>query len=169
MSDIESEVGYFSLMDLANADTTAIAPILSRIPSPGVYVVKGVSVEGKQGEPNEKGPGLISFNFVAEVLEARLVDKAKDPQKEVGRKLSESYTIWPDQVDELIGLLKGRYQKVGLDHSGRLGGLPGAEPGFLDRMVDHIFLLRVYTFKTKTGVERAGFDWIGVPEAGEAA
>ena len=126
MADIENETGFVSLMDLANTNTDSVATVLTRLPAAGVYTVKGVSVEGKQTEANEKGPGLIQYLFVTEVLEAKLVDKTKDPQSLTGRKLSDSYTLWPDQMEELIGLLKGRYQKVGLNNLGNPGGVPGA-------------------------------------------
>lgn len=157
-------------MDLATANTDGIAVVLSRLPAIGVYTVKGESVEGKQGEAKEVDgamrPGLISYNFITEVLEARLVDKNIDPITLVGRKLRDNYTLWPTQMDELIGLLKGRYQKVGLPHAGNMGGVPGAIPGWLDNMVGHIFKIRVYSFMSK-GQQKVGFDWIEGVEMAE--
>jgi len=157
--ELESST-FMSLADMAAMNTDNIAVLTSRLPEAGVYIVKGDAVVGRQSEPRSPDePGLISFNFSAEILQANLLDKTKDGERLVGRKLNENYTLWPDQVSDLIGLLRGRYQLVGLDNTGILGGVEGMEPGWLDGMVGHVFQIRVRRYTGKSG-EKASFDWL---------
>lgn len=161
MSDLEAQTGFLSLQELAGMSTDDIQTLTSRVFPAGVYDVEGVSVEGKQGEVRDDGkPPLIRFNYRYKVLGGTPVDKTIDPETLVSRELTESYTLWPDQLKELIGLLKGRYQKVGLQNSNApLGGVPGQEPGWLDGFVGHQFQLRVRTYVSK-GETRVAYDWL---------
>lgn len=160
MSELEAQTGFLSLAELASMDTDAIQTLTSRVFPAGVFDVIGVTVEGKQGEPQDDRPPLTRFNFRYKVVGGTPVDKDVDVETLIGRELSESYTLWPDQMKELIGLLKGRYQKVGLQNSNMpLGGVPGAEPGWLDGFVAHEFQLRVRTYISK-GETRQAFDWM---------
>lgn len=163
MSELESETGFLSLAELASLNTDDVTTLLSRVAQPGMYVVLGKSVKGAQSESEGKAP-LLRYGFAYEVESAELVDKKIDSETVVGRTLTESYTLWSNQIQELLGLLKGRYQKVGLPNSGMpLGGVEGAEPGWLDTFVGHRFVLRVRTFISK-GESRAAFDWVGPVE-----
>lgn len=158
---IESQAGFMSLAELAAMQTDEIQTLTSRNPDAGIYIVKGTGVTASQSDPRtpEEAP-LFSFGFEAEILQADLVDKAKDVERLVGRKLRERYTLWPTDFREAIGLLKGRYQIVGLPNVGALGGVEGQNPGWLDGMINHIFKLRVRAFTDSKGVERVGFDWM---------
>jgi len=157
---MESEAGFISLLELANTVTDEISTLLTRNPAAGIYTVVGELVEGSQKDAIEDKPPLIQFKFVAEVLDCKPIDKKVDPQTLVGRKLNEVYTLWPADMEQLLGLLKGRYQKVGLSNKGNLGGVPNAAPGWLDGMVGHIFQMRVSTFM-QNGQERVRYDWVG--------
>lgn len=167
MSDeLEAQTGFLSLAELASMDTDSVQTLTSRVFPAGVFDVSGVSVEGKQGEARDDGrPPLTRFNYRYKVEGGTAVDKDVDVEQLVGRELTESYTLWPDQMKELLGLLKGRYQKVGLQNSGMpLGGVPGMEPGWLDGFVGHQFQLRVRTYISK-GETRQAFDWMEKPKA----
>lgn len=167
MADVET--GFVSLLDLANTNTDEVAVVMSRLPAVGIYTVKGDTVAGSQSEPKDDKPPLIRFKFTYEILDVKPVDKSVDPQTLVGRKLSESYTLWPAEFEQHIGLLKGRYQKVGLSNKGNMGGVEGAAPGWLDSFVGHILQIRVYSF-TSNGQEQRGYDWVGpAPTADETA
>ncbi len=162
-TELESTTGFLSLAELASLNTDDVATLLSRVAQPGIYIVVGKAVKGAQSEAEGKAP-LLRFNYQYEVESAKLVDKKIDPETLVGRVLTESYTLWSNQIQELLGLLKGRYQKIGLPNSGMpLGGVEGMEPGWLDTFVGHRFTLRVRTFISK-GETRAAFDWVGPVE-----
>lgn len=165
MTDIQQDVG-FSLMDLASFNTDEISVVLSRNPPGGVYTVKGLGVAMKMGEPKDDKPALPRMAISVETLEAKLIKKDQDPATLIGRKLTIPYTLWPNDMQNSIGLLKGMYQKVGLPHTGVMGGVEGAAPGWLDGIVNHMFQIRVFTF-TRNGQEQVGFDWLA-PAAIEA-
>lgn len=164
----EVETGFVSLMDLANTNTDDVATVMSRLPAVGIYTMKGESVVGSQAEPQDGKPPLIRFKFTGEIMDVKPTDKKVDPQTLIGRKLSETYTLWPAELEQHIGLLKGRYQKVGLPNTGNMGGVEGQAPGWLDGMTGHIFQMRVYSYMSK-GQEQRGYDWIGAaPTADES-
>lgn len=156
---IQNEAGW-SLADLAGMDTSEVAAITSLIPAVGVYTCKGLEVKGGQREKQDDKPPLFYFNFVGEILEAKLVNKDIDTTKLVGRKLTESFTLWPSNFRDLIGLLKGRYKTIGLPNEGaRLGGVDGQEPGWLDNWVNHVYKVRVSHFM-QGGEPRARFTYL---------
>lgn len=160
----------FSLMDLANTNTDGVRTLLTRLPSSGLYTFELLDVKGSQGEPDENGrAGLIRYKFDYKTLDVKPIDKKIDPLTLIDRQLSESYTLWPSAMEEMIGLLKGRYQKAGIPNLGNMGGVEGGAPGWLDGGVGRIIQVRVYTFMNK-GQERVGFDWVGgnPAEAAEA-
>jgi len=164
----QADIG-FSLMDLANTNTDAVRTLLTRLPPNGLYTFSLEDVKGSQGETDDQGrPGLIRYKFDYKTLDVKPVDKKIDPLTLIDRNLSESYTIWPSAFEEMIGLLKGRYQKAGIPNLGNMGGVEGAAPGWIDGGVGHIIQVRVYSFMNK-GQERVGFDWVGGNPSEEAA
>lgn len=167
MSDIESS-GFISLADFANLNTDDIAAIASRVPDAGVFHVRGEKISASLSEANEKGPGIYRFNFSLLILDGKPIDKSKDIEKLLGKKINQSYSIYPKDMNEGIGLLKGMYQKVGLPFSGMApGGVEGQPPGWLDTVIGHEFDVRIRTAPDNTGNMRAYFDWL--PPAKEAA
>lgn len=168
---VEQQTGnFFSLAELAAFNTDEIEAIESRTPEPGVFRVKGISASMKQGEASDDGkPGLVRVAWVLEIVDGKPVDKSKDIEKLIGRKLTQSFTLWPDDIVELLGLLKGMYQKVGLPNNGILGGVEGKEPGWLDTVVNHEFDIRVRTAIVKSGDKRAFFDWLKPEEKKDEA
>jgi len=169
--EMENEVGFFSLSELASMDTTALPALTSLIPAAGVYFMRGEDVKGGENQSqDESKPNLFYFNFVGEILEAKLVDKSIDPETLVGRKLTDNFTLWPNQFKELLGLLKGRYKTVGLVYDGpRLGGVDGQEPGWLDNWVGHEYHVKISHYTDKGGNVRARFTYMKPQndEAGE--
>lgn len=161
--------GTFSLADLAATNTDEIAVLTSRLPEPGIFTVRGTEVGAKEVGNDPNKPKLVQFGFKAEILEAEPHDKLVDKEKLIGRTLSEGYTLWPENLAESIGLLKGRYMLVGLPNTGRMGGVEGEEPGWLDGIVNHIYKIRVRRYTNKNGQEQAGFDWLKVEQAEESA
>lgn len=157
---VESETDVFlSLAQLAMMNTDDVATITSRVPPAGIYHVLCKKVEGKEAEPVEGKPPLIRFAYAYEILWAKPTDKNVDGEKMIGRVLTESYTLWPSDVEAGIGLLKGRYQKVGLPNTGMLGGDPSGEPGWLDGALEAEFDIQIRT-GVKDGEQRAYYDWV---------
>lgn len=163
MSDIENEV-EFSLAQLAEIDTSDLKAQVSRLPPAGIFLVRGV--DAKAGESRQEGkPPLFNIAFESEILEAKPLDKDKDPESLVGGKLKDRYILWPSDFQEALQLLMGRYMVIGLEHKGRLGGVEGGEPGWLDNYPGAIHRIRVRHFTDKNGVDRAGFDWLPAEDA----
>lgn len=159
VNPVEENMGL-SLSALAEFDTTGLSAMTSRLPPKGIFLVrdKSVMLTEKPSQDPDK-PNLYMVTFKYECLEATLADPEVDAEAMVGREFTETYTLWPDQMQELIQLLMGRYKKVGLEHHGRLGGVAEMEPGWLDGVVDHVFNLRIRHWTTKSGNEQAGYDW----------
>lgn len=160
MSDaIQSEAG-FSLADLANLDTDDIQVLMSRLPAEGIFVVRGTEVKAGMNEPKDDKPPLMYFQYQMEILDAKPLDKKVDPETLVGKNLRERYTLWPKDLAEILGLLKGRYKTVNLPTAGVLGGVEGQEPGWTDGIVNHVFRVRVRHWEGKTGQVNVQFDWL---------
>lgn len=165
---IENEAGFMSLADLAAMDAQAegIAVLTSRLPAAGMYVVRGKEVRATESR-KEGEPPLFAFILGTEILDAKLMDKEADGERLVGRSLTERYTLWPSDFKEAVGLLMGKYKIIGLPFDGRMGGVEGQEPGWLDGLTGHVFQIRVRHFTDKNGNERAGFDWLPYKQEGE--
>lgn len=167
---IENEVGMdgLSLAQLASLDTTEIRAITSLIPPAGVFRMRGLEVKGGQSQPQEGKPPLFFFNFASEVLGAKLVDKSLDPEQMVGRRITDSFTLWPAQFQDMIGLMKGRYKTIGLPNEGpRLGGVEGQEPGWLDQWTNHEYTVKISHYTDKQGNPRARFAYMKADSDGQ--
>lgn len=168
-----SDETMFSLADLAQLNTDDISAKLSRAYIPGIYNVIGKSVKMTQLESKKEGePGLIQVAFVYEVLSATATKKTEQEEIErmIGRDIRDSYTIWPNDIRDSLALLKGRYQKAGIENSGMgVGGVEGQEPGWLDNVVNAQLGLKIGSY-VKDGETRNRFDWakpVAIAEAAE--
>lgn len=151
----------FSLADLANMNTEQVRELTSLVPAVGIYRVRGVEVKTSQSEPQDNKPPLFTISFVNEILSAKPVNKEIDPESLVGRRLTDSHTLWPNQFTDMIGLVKGRYKTIGLANNGpRLGGVEGQEPGWLDGIVGHDYEVKVNHYIDKQGNTRARFTYL---------
>lgn len=157
--EMNVETGMFSLADLAAMATDDIATLMSRLPDEGIFVVRGTEVKASQTEGKEDQPPMFAVSFQYEVLAAKPLDKNKDPESYIGRVLRERYTLWPKDFTEMVGLLKGRYQTVELPNAGNFGAVEGAEPGWVDGVVGHVFQLRIRHWTGRNGQNNASFDW----------
>src|SRR5690606_24336630 len=124
---------------LAETNVDDVVAITSRVWPAGIARVRGKAISAQERESNKEGePPLFIFTFTHEILAYQPTDKTVDPETLNGRDLKESYPIWPKDLIESIGLLKGRYQKAGIPNSGMpMGGVEGKEPGWMDLMVNH--------------------------------
>jgi hypothetical protein len=169
---MESEAVFLSLADIAGMSTDDIAPILSRVPESGIYRMKCKGAVLKSQEAAEEGkPPRFSVGYRYEVMFAKLVDKNIDANALIGRTLSENVTLWNNTQSALIesiGILKGRYQKVGLATSGAMGGVEGSDPGWIDGAVEAEFNVGVRKSMIN-GEPRAFYDWIKPDPKFEAA
>lgn len=164
------DMSGFSLADLGNTETDEIKAIESLLFTPGLYDVKIISMNlgqlpAKEGL-DDKGNSYAPLFFVDEkyeVLEAEPLDKAIDPEGLQGRTISNRTTFWARSMPEFqeqIGLLKGRFQKAGLDNTGKIGGVEGGEPGWLDNAADEIIKIKVtHTKPNDEGVQYQRITW----------
>lgn len=154
--------GDLSLADLANLDTSDMAIVMSRLPMEGLWTVRGKSVALGKSDPKEEGQMplfRIGFKFESIKIEPTNPPEDFDPAKTVGRKLSDSTTLWPDAFQQEIGIIRGKYKRVGLPSDGKLGGMEG-NPGWLNNIEDAIFVLKVRHAEVK-GESKAFIDWVG--------
>lgn len=166
----------FSLADFANTTTDEIKELDSLLMPMGTYAVKVVSAQLGQGEAKEgidekTGMPYLPLFYLErkyEVLECNLVDKSLDNQRFVGRTIKDRVTFWPSDIESHIGLLKGDYKRVGLPNSGRMGGLEGAEPGWIDNAVDQLIGLKC-TYYKQNGEDRARWKWFKLDDADSEA
>ena len=164
------EMNGFSLADLGNTETDEIKAIESLLFTPGLYDVKIVSMalgqlpakEGLDDKGNPYAP-LFYVDEKYEVLEAEPLDKAIDAESLQGRTITNRTTFWARSMAEFqeqIGLLKGRFQKAGLDNSGKIGGVEGGEPGWLDNAADEVIKIKVTHSKPNDeGVQYQRITW----------
>lgn len=148
-----------SLAQLAEMNTDDIPTLTSRAAPAGVFRIQCKFNGGKESEAVEGKDPLIRFGYGYTVLMAKPTAKDVTPESCIGRVYNESYTIWPSDYLGTIGLLKGRYQKVGLPNTGRVGGMEGAEPGWLDSADTAEFDIQVRT-GIKDGEVRNYWDWL---------
>lgn len=164
------EMNGFSLADLGNTETDEIKAIESLLFTPGLYDVKIVSMalgqlpakEGLDDKGNPYAP-LFYVDEKYEVLEAEPLDKSIDAESLQGRTITNRTTFWARSMAEFqeqIGLLKGRFQKAGLDNSGKIGGVEGGEPGWLDNAADEVIKIKVTHSKPNDeGVQYQRITW----------
>ena len=175
----EITLGFESLADLADMNTDEIKSLDSRLFPEGIFAVRGTEAllsksekEGIDPETNEPFLPLFALNHKFEILEAKPLDKGIDPESMVGRVLTQRRTFWPKSFLEEIALVKGDYEKIGLETAGRMGGAEGSEPGWIEGIVDHTFALKVTHSKpNKDGTQfvRINFLKIKKQETDEAA
>lgn len=170
-----SNVTGFSLADFADQVTDEIKALDSLLPPAGTFAIRCTDAalgenEAKEGIDQNTGlpyPPLYFTGYKYEILEAKPIDTSIDKDSLVGRVLNERYTFWPSGMNDAIGLLKGRYAKVGLSNTGRMGGLEGKEPGWIDGAKEHIFGIKIRHANTKDGSARAYYSWFAL-EVGES-
>lgn len=166
----------FSLADFANTVTDDIKALDSLLPPAGTFACRINSAmlgenETKDGiDPQTNEPYLPLFfaEFKCEVLEAQPLDKDIDPSTLIGRVINDRFTFWPSAFNDMIGLLKGRYKKVGFDINGRVGGMEGGEPGWLDGANEKIIGLKI-VHRTRKDDTRAYFSWFKLEEGEDSA
>lgn len=168
MSKLEM-TAEFSLASFAEMETDDIKALDSLLPPAGIFAMKVTSAQLGQNPPKEgidEDTGLpylplVYLQFKYEVLDAQPADKAVDPETLLGRTWSERFTFWPKQLQDNIALLKGRYAKAGVPNSGRMGGLEGGEPGWIDGIVEEIIKVKIrHSTNKTTGNTNAYFDWM---------
>jgi hypothetical protein len=161
--------GGLDLATLADMDTEEVKGITTILFPEGIAAVKITEArlgqtQVAEGEVDEKGNPKIPQPFVQfgfEVADFQPTDKGLDGEDFIGRKLSERHTLWTSELKERIALLKGTFEKCGLSTSGKLGGLEGGEPGWLDEAVDQLIMIRIKHSRPRNpGDEpRARYKW----------
>lgn len=160
---------FDSLASFASYDTSGVEGITTLLPDEGIFMLEGTEAGLSQSDPKEEGQQkLTRFAAQGKILMAFPTDKSIDPEKLVDRKLTWSETLWPDRIQDYIRLLIGNFQKIGIDTTGKMGGVEGAEPGWLDKIVGYQFAVKVTRFKRKDGTEGSRVSLIS-PEDFEAA
>lgn len=161
--------GGLDLASLADMDTDEVQGITTILFPMGIAAVKITEArlgqtQVAEGEVDKDGKQKIPQPFVQfgfEVADFDPVDKTLNGEDFIGRKLSERHTLWTSELKERIALLKGTFEKCGLSTAGKLGGLEGGEPGWLDGSIDQLIMLRITHSRPRNpGDEpRARYKW----------
>jgi hypothetical protein len=166
----------FSLNDMADMVTDDIKELDSLLMPAGVYAVKVTQAmlgqnDAKEGldDNGEPYPPLFYLQRKYEVLELNPLDKTVDADKYVGRTINDRFTFWPADFQDRIGLLKGDYKRVGLANSGRMGGLEGGEPGWIDGAVESMIGLKCKHVKKASGDFIAVYNWFKLDDPNSEA
>lgn len=143
----QSEVEEFSLADIAELDSTAIAEVRFESLPAGVYLFRGVSA-GFEDTTNRDEERRIVAKWVMEVAEVKSVidrDYKTDEQKEslVGKKHTEKTYVVPEKAAEGLGMIRAFLADIGLPNEGPFGGVEGSEPGIVDGFVGHEFVGKI--------------------------
>jgi hypothetical protein len=164
----------FSLADFSEQVTDEIKALDTLLPAAGSFAVKINDLalgenDVKEGIDPKTGAPYLPLFFVAfkyEILDGEPLDRTVDIEGLKGKVLNDRHTFWPSAMNDMIGLLKGRYAKVGFENVGRLGGLEGGAPGWLDSAREGIIGLKI-KHAVRNGETRANFSWFALEE-GEA-
>lgn len=170
----------FSLADLAGQDTDDIKALESLLFPQGLYTTKVISLTlgmtpAKEGLDDAGNPFLpmIYLQERYEVLEATPLEKDVDGEALVGRQISNMTRFFFKNERELyeqIGLIKGRFQKAGLDCTGVMGGVEGGEPGWLDNAAEEIVDVKVtHSRPNAEGTQFQRVTWQKMKKQEEAA
>jgi hypothetical protein len=130
----------FSLADLADLDITDVQELRMESLPGGAYTFKVVSAEATEGQKKDTMEKQFSIEFGFEVVEVKAVtERGVDKESIVGKKHKERRYITPDKAVEGLGYLRAFLTDIGANSAGKLGGVPGGEPGILDESVGTLF------------------------------
>lgn len=165
-NEVGTEIVEFSLSQLAGMDTSEYAVVTSRLPMAGLWKVLCTEAKLAIQDGSEQNPQPLpyyQYKFESIVIDPLVKGPDFDPETTTGKGLSERVTLWPKDFATEVGLLKGRYKRVGLPTDGVLGGTEEVK-GWIDGAVGHYFILKVRHYTAKNGSEQAGIDWVGPME-----
>lgn len=168
MSDLNN---FTSLMDFASFDTSDLKAQTSRLQAAGLYIVELNGFEFADQPPQDPAdPMNYTLSFKENVLAFIPEDKdyAGNPEEMVGREITERYFFYGKDIQTAIQLLMGRYKKSGFRYKGKMGGVPGQEPGWLDEAIGQRIAVRVRHRTNKNGDENAIFDWLDAKQLEKA-
>jgi hypothetical protein len=142
-TQVEEEVGEFSLADIAQLDASEIAEVRFESLPAGVYVFRGESAQFEDGT-NRDDERRVILVVKMEVIEVKSVidrDYKTDEQKEslLGKKHTEKMYVVPEKAAEGLGLIRAFIGDIGLPNEGPFGGVEGSDPGIVDGFVGHEF------------------------------
>lgn len=159
-----------SLMDLMTVNTDDIAILTSRLPTQGIFIVRGKEVK-REGLPAKtpEQDDMVKILIQTEIIQAWPADQSLSGEELIGKTITDVTLFSADTYKERLGLLKGNYKKIGLPSEGLMGGTP-EEQGWLDGIIGFPFSLRVrHSTNAKTGQENAWIDWMRIEREHEAA
>jgi hypothetical protein len=159
-----------SLMDLMTVNTDDVAILMSRLPTQGIFIVRGKEVK-REAMPAKtpEQDDMVKILIQTEIAQAWPMDKDLDPKDFIGKNITDLTMYTVQNYKDRIGLLKGNYKKIGLPHEGKMGGTP-EEKGWLDGILGFPFQLRVrHSTNKNTGADMAWIDWSRIDAEHEAA
>lgn len=156
---------FADLMSLAQMDTSDLQAQVTRLARQGIYVVE-LGKPGFTEQPPQDPADPMSFTlaYPSTILAFTALEPSADDNELVGKPLNDRYFVWGKDVKQAIQLLMGRAKVAGFRYKGKMGGVEGAEPGWLDEQAGKRVAVRVTWYTPKGGDERARFDWLSVKQ-----
>lgn len=154
---------FSNLMQLASLDTTELTAQLTRLALEGIYIIDLGKVGFTQQAPTDPAKPM-NFNLAIPGTILAFAPLHKEDESKVAdlisKPLNERYFLYGENLKEAIQLLMGRYKTVGFKHKGIMGGVEGAQPGWIDEAQGRRVVVRVSGFTDKTDQPRVRFDWL---------
>lgn len=140
----------FSLADLAELDATDIQELRSEALPAGAYRFSIDSATLTEGVDKDQNKRFV-VEFKLKVVECKATtERGVDKESLVGKFHTEKRYIRPAHALDDIGYLRGFVTDIGADSTGKLGGVPGGEPGFIDGSVGTEFDAKIASRPDKT-------------------
>ena len=166
MSETQTQdFNFESLMELAGLDTSDLQAQVSRLPMAGIYVTELAKLALIQQPPQDPAEPM-SYALSCQGVILAFSPLVKDneaapaiPDGLIGGNLNERIFIYGKNLKEGIQLLMGRFKQAGLRHKGTMGGVEGANPGWIDEALGKRIAIRV-SHGQRNGQDVAYFNWM---------
>lgn len=167
-----SELQFGSLMDLANLDTSDMKAQLSRLRKEGMYALTLQKIEVKEQPPQDDPAKPMNYNVaIPGLIEMFWPIKEEDKERAsdvIGQTLADRHFLFGENLRDSLELLMGRFKSAGFRHKGRMGGMEGQDPGWLDEAVGKRVIARVRHGTRAGGNEQAYIDWLNPKQLAKA-
>jgi len=154
---------FTNLMQLAELDTTELQAQMTRLALEGIYVCELGKVGFTAQASNDPAkPANFNLALPGTILAFAPLHKEDEPKINglIGQTLNERYFLFGENIKEAVQLLMGRYKTVGLKHKGKMGGVEGYQPGWVDEAQGKRVVVRVSGYVDKQEQPRVRFDWL---------
>lgn len=168
-----SGMNFASLMELASLDTSDMTAQISRLAREGVYICQLTElkfIEQPAKDPAKPMNYALSIKGLILAFEPTVKQgevAAPIPEGLIGGNLNERFFLFGENLKEAVQLLMGRFKQAGFRHKGKMGGIEGAEAGWIEEALNQRVAIRV-RHGNRDGQDVAYFDWMSPKQMDKA-